>query len=123
MRFRDCDAMGHVNNAVYFTYMEQARFAYAQHVLAGDAASLPIILARAECDFKAQATYGDVLDVFVRLTRIGRASFTLEYDVVDVAGGASVATGRSVQVAYDYAAQRSMAIPDRARRRLEHELS
>lgn len=115
--------MGHVNNAVYFTYMEEARFEYARHVLAGAASSLTIILARAECDFRAQATHGDALDVRVRLTRIGRASFTLEYDVVDVARGTVVATGRSVQVAYDYDAQRSMAIPEAVRQRLEREIA
>lgn len=123
VRFRDCDAMGHVNHAVYFTYMEQARFAFARWLLDSDEPMpFDIILVRAECDFRAQATHGVTLEVDVRVTGIGRASFTLEYDVVDAADRRLVASGRSVQVAFDYGTQRSMPIPAGVRARLERVL-
>lgn len=57
VRFRDCDPMGHVNNAVYLTYLEVARFAYWQDVADGrNAADAGVIMARAEIDYKAPAT-------------------------------------------------------------------
>ncbi len=123
VRFRDCDPMDHVNNAVYFTYMEQARFEYARSLLGSPAAeAFGIILAHAACDFRAPAKYGDSLDVRVRLVEIGRASFTLEYEIVDVDTAVVVATGRSVQVSYDYGLLQSIPIPQTVRDRLEREL-
>ena len=90
VRFRDCDPLGHVNNAVYLTYLEQARFtlwraadwtsSLVRHRRAGGAARA-FILARAEIDFRAQARYGDELEVRLSLASIGRSSFT--YDVRD----------------------------------------
>src|SRR5438132_14375735 len=73
VRFRDCDLFGHVNNAVYFTYMEEARWAYWRE-LSGDSHSrLPLILARAECDFIRPVQPGERLDIWMGTTRIGRS--------------------------------------------------
>jgi acyl-CoA thioester hydrolase len=145
VRFRDCDPMGHVNNAVYLTYLEQARLAQwralwgfgrprgagpppsMSHAAApvDRAAAEPgergagdvpgVILARAEVDYRLPARYGDVLDVKIGLAALGRTSFTYEYEIVD-AERRTVATARSVQVMYDYAAGRPVPIPDDIRR-------
>ena len=56
VRFRDCDALGHVNNAVYLTYLEQARFAHWQRLTGVTGIPRSFILARVECDYRAQAT-------------------------------------------------------------------
>jgi acyl-CoA thioester hydrolase len=123
VRFRDCDPMGHVNNAVYLTYLEQARFAHwraAWGAEGGEAGrGLPgVILARAEIDFVRPARYGDVLEVRIRVAGVGRTSFTYEYEVVD-RQGRTVAAAKSVLVMYDYEAGRPVPVPDGIRQKLE----
>ena len=119
VRFRDCDAFGHVNNAVYLTYLEQARVE-AWHRLTGTT-GLPrnIILARVEIDYRAPATLGDRLLVRLRTVAVGTKSFTLDCDIENVRTRATVATARTVQVMYDYALGKSIAIPPDIRARLE----
>jgi acyl-CoA thioester hydrolase len=123
VQFRDCDPLGHVNNAVYITYLEIARFAYCADALAftPDMATGPLsfIIARVECNFRSQARLGDELDVRIRLADIGRSSFVFEYEVVHAREGRVVADGRSVQVMYDYSRQQSVAVPDDFRARAE----
>lgn len=116
VRFRDCDSLGHVNHAVFFTYFEEARFALwkALKLRGFDAETAPrqgVILARAECDYRAQARFGDLLEVRLALAATGRTSFTYEYEIVDVPGGRLIASGKTVQVMYDYAAGRPVEIP------------
>jgi len=122
VRFRDCDPLGHVNNAVYLTYLEQARLFHWRALWgfrADASSSVPgVILARAEIDFKRPATYPETLEIRIRLAAIGRTSFTYEYDVVD-AEGELVASARTVQVMYDYAASRPVPIPDDIREKLQ----
>lgn len=122
VRFRDCDPMGHVNNAVYLTYLEQARFAHWRAVWGVDFEGLPedapgVILARVEIDYRRQAKYGDVLEVRISLERIGRTSFSYGYEVVDQ-DGAVVAEAKSVQVMYDYRAGRPVPLSDDMKARL-----
>ena len=122
VRFRDCDPMGHVNNAVYLTYLEQARFAHWREVWGFELERLPadtpgVILARAEIDYRIPAKYGDVLEVRIGLERIGRTSFTYVYEVVDQRAQV-VATARSVLVMYDYAIGKPKPISDELRARL-----
>jgi acyl-CoA thioester hydrolase len=122
VRFRDCDPMGHVNNAVYLTYLEQARFAHWRALWGFSLEALPsgspgVILARAEIDFRRPARYGDVLDVRIGLVAIGRTSFTYDYEVID-ASGTLVAAARTVQVMYDYTNASPVPVPDTIRARL-----
>jgi acyl-CoA thioester hydrolase len=119
VRFSDCDPMGHANNAVYLTYLEQARLAHWRAVWAfGTRADLPgVILARAEIDFRRPARYGEMLEVRIGLAVIGRTSFTYDYEIVDDAERL-VATARTVQVMYDYATSRPVPIPDEIREKL-----
>ena len=78
-----------------------------------------IILARVECDYRKPAVAGDRLVVRLRVTAVGNSSFTLEYEIVNAKTRELVAQARSVQVTYDYAAGRSVPIPDDMRARLE----
>ena len=119
VRFRDCDAMGHVNHAVYFTYFEQGRLTFWREVTGTPSPHTRVIIARAECDYRAPAHFGDELEVRVKVGPIGRSSFTLEYEIVQVAGATLVATGRTVMVSYDYAAGTSVPLPDVTRALLE----
>lgn len=109
VRFGDCDPMGHVNNAAYSTYLEQARIA----VLGG---LEPFILARVEIDFRAELRPGEEVDIRSRCSRIGTKSFDLEHELW--AAGRLVAEARSVLVGYDYRAGASVPLTDDLRRRL-----
>ena len=109
VRFRDCDAMGHVNNAVYSTYLEEARIS----VLGGLSA---FILARVEIDFRSELRSGEEVEVRSRCSRLGTKSFDLEH--VIVAGDRVVAEAKSVLVAYDYGRGESIPLTDELRERL-----
>jgi acyl-CoA thioester hydrolase len=117
VRFRDVDGWGHVNNAVYLTFCEQARMAFLAHlgVLTG-IEDATMILARIEIDFRSQVSANEVVEIGVRAGRFGSKSFTLEHRLeVD---GRVVAEASSVLVAYDYARNRSIELPDTWKRRL-----
>jgi acyl-CoA thioester hydrolase len=125
MRFRDLDAMGHVNNAVYLTYFEVGREGYFQALgfEPGDARTLeeqfPFVVAEATCRFLAPARIDADLQVHVRTTAIGGKSFTIEYLVTDRTSGRALACGQTVQVYYDYGAGRPAPVPTGLRARLE----
>ncbi len=120
VRFRDLDPMNHVNNAVYFTYFEIARIAYYGELTGStDPRELDIILAEATCSYRSPAVYGERLDVWVRTASLGRSSSVFEYRIAEQTTGRLVATGRTVQVMYDYATGRSMPIPPELRARFE----
>lgn len=120
VQFRDCDPLGHVNNAVYLTYFEVARFAYCREAMGyTELGPLSFIMARVECNFRSQARLADRLDLRIRLSDIGRSSFVFEYEIAQAADGRVVADGKSIQVMFDYAAQRSVPVPDDFRERAE----
>ena len=119
VRFRDCDALGHVNNAVYLTYLEQARFAHWQRLTGVTGIPRSFIVARVECDYRAPAMAGERLIVRLHVASVGNSSFTFEYEIVNGRTRQVVATARTVQVMYDYVAARSVRIPDDVRARLE----
>ncbi|GAB4474538.1 MAG: thioesterase family protein [Anaerolineae bacterium] len=113
VRYADVDALQHVNNAKYFTYMEVARVHYMADVLGwgGDWKALSIIIARAACDFKAPIRHPDVVRVHIRTARLGEKSFDFEYAIV-TSGGMLAALASTVQVAYDYERQQTMRVPN-----------
>ena len=119
VRFRDCDAMGHVNHAVYFTYFEQCRLEFWREVTGTPSPHARVIIARAECDYLAPAHFGDALEIGVNVDAIGHASFTLSYGIAKVEGGPVIARGRTVLVSYDDAAGMSMPLPESVRELLE----
>jgi acyl-CoA thioester hydrolase len=107
VRFRDVDAMGHVNNAVFLTYLEEARIAYLLLFGAGVA---EMILARVEIDFRAPLRSGDEIEIGVRPSNVGTKSLELEYAVR--AGGAGAAEAKAVIVSYDYESGRTVELPE-----------
>jgi acyl-CoA thioester hydrolase len=109
VRFRDCDAMGHVNNAVFSTYLEEARI----DVLGG---LRPFILARVEIDFRSQLRAGEEIEVGTRCSRVGTKSFDLEHEIRS--DGRVVAEARSVLVGYDYETESSVPLSAELRQRL-----
>ena len=128
VRWRDLDALGHVNNAVYFTYLEHARMGYIRALL-GDApmmdsrTPLPrdfqFILAEVTCRFRSPATLADRLTVAIHVSQVGRKSFVFQYRITDELSGRLVAEGRSTQVWYDYAAGESRPVPEEMVEKME----
>jgi acyl-CoA thioester hydrolase len=115
--WRDMDALGHVNNAVYATYLENAREAFWREV-AGPFDRFPFILARLEIDFRAPATWRDEVVARVTVSRIGTSSFELSYGLEDAAGRRLV-DAKTVLVMFDYAAGKAVPIDDATRAKLE----
>jgi acyl-CoA thioester hydrolase len=126
VRFSDCDPLAHVNNAVYLTYLEQARItlwraqlgAWPRPMSQSGGAREGFILARAEVDFRAQAREGDELEVRLALGGFGRTSATYEYEVVNVVTAQLVAEARTVQVWIDYDAGRPLPMSDALKQQL-----
>jgi acyl-CoA thioester hydrolase len=118
--FRDLDALGHVNNAVYFTYMEVARTRFFMELLNIDTPEqLAVIVAEATCTFRAPAFFGERLTVGLGISRFGHKSFDIVYKI-QTRDGRLVATAKTVMVAYDYGRQQTIPISDDLRAKLEN---
>jgi acyl-CoA thioester hydrolase len=114
IRFRDLDAFGHVNNAVYFTFMEMARVDYFTQIGLLKPGAFPspfFIIAEATCQFKTPIDMDTPLVIQTRVSRLGNSSFDMEYRFVHQADDGVLATGRTVQVTFDYATGRSVPLP------------
>ncbi|MCU0357224.1 MAG: acyl-CoA thioesterase [Cyclobacteriaceae bacterium] len=124
IRFKDIDRMGHVNNAVYLTFIETARVHYFDSVVGHGnkwSHSVGLILARTEIDYKAPVFLRDTISVLTRCARIGTKSITIEWVMVRENSPTEevVAQGISVLVCYDYDKNATIAVPDEHRRLLE----
>jgi acyl-CoA thioester hydrolase len=116
VRFRDLDAIGHVNNATFLTYLEDVRIAWWLHTTRRESLKdLDMILARAEVDYRSALEMGESVEVGVGCTSLGRSSFVLECDMTERKAGRLVAQARKVMVYYDYAAGRSRPLPPEIR--------
>jgi len=118
VRFKDLDAMGHVNNAVYFTYFELGREAYMAAIDYPDPGfgeifdRFPFILAELSCQFRLPIMMDDRVTAHIRVDRFGTKSWGFEYLLTRDADGAALATGRSTQVFFDYRDRTSLPVPD-----------
>jgi acyl-CoA thioester hydrolase len=119
VRFRDCDSMGHVNHAVYLTFVEQCRLMFWRELTGGPKPRTSVIVARVECDYRAPAYFGERLEVGLNVARIGQSSFDLVYEIVNVASSQKVADARTVMVSYDYTAGKPVPLPPDTRALLE----
>jgi len=120
MRFADLDMLGHVNNAVYFTYMEVGRTKYWNHAINWDWHKTGVIIGQASIDYLAPLFLGDKITMYVRTSRIGTTSFDLEYLIVKDVNGKEVtcSKGKTVCVAFDYSSKKPVPIPDRDRNKM-----
>jgi acyl-CoA thioester hydrolase len=116
VRWRDLDALGHVNNAVYLTYLEEARVHYMRELGLGFRSidEVGIIFAEVTCTFLSPILLSEQVTIRVRVAELGRSSFVFDYQM-EGEDGRVVARARSVQVCYDYEAERSIPIPERWR--------
>jgi acyl-CoA thioester hydrolase len=115
VRWADIDSRRHVNSARYFTYMEQARVRYFEHLGLWDGKDVGqwgSVLAEARCTFIEPVFYGQQIRVGVRTTRLGDKSMDMAYSLRDAASGREVALGTSIQVSYDYEQAQTVRVPD-----------
>lgn len=122
----DMDAWQHVNNTMYFRYIETARFRYLTDIgwrFHGDD-SLLAVLSRVEAKFLSPVLFPSTLRAVTRPTELRTASFTLEHQLFRVSGGPPllVTIGTSVVVPLDPRSQRAMRVPDDLRARIEGHL-
>ena len=113
VRVRDIDFMGHVNNAVYATYLEEARVDYFSDVLDVPLSDIDSVLAHVEVDYREPITVEDDLTVAVGVPEIGESSLPMEYEVR--ADGDVAATAETVLVTVDPATKSTRLIADRVR--------
>lgn len=112
VRFRDLDALGHVNHATIATYLEVARTAWWRKRLEGRSfREEGFLIARLELDYRKPIFLGDDISVALRVAQIGSTSFVLGYRVLRRPEGAVVAEGQTVQVLMDFARDRPAPIP------------
>jgi acyl-CoA thioester hydrolase len=129
VRLADTDAMGHVNNARYLTYVEIARVAYYEQVTGN---ALPIgthgaeegmILAEIRMTYRSPAFYGEMVTVETRVERIGRTSFGMVHRLTAPESrygpARLIAVADSVLVSYDYQTESPIPVPDDWRAAME----
>jgi acyl-CoA thioester hydrolase len=122
IQWGDQDAFGHVNNTIYLRWFESARISYGRQIDLGDleeGKKIGPILAAISCQYRRQLTFPDTVHVGARITRIGRSSITMEHRVLSESLRAIAADGDSILVTFDYAAQKSIALPAAVRARIE----
>lgn len=125
VRLSDTDAMGHVNNARYLTYVEIARVAYYEQVTGN---ALPIgthgaeegmILAEIRMTYRSPAFYGETIAVETRVERIGRTSFGMVHRMTAPESrygpARLIAVADSTLVSYDYQQECPIPVPDQWR--------
>ncbi|MCI0338774.1 MAG: acyl-CoA thioesterase [Acidobacteria bacterium] len=121
VRWGDMDSMGHVNNTVYFTYLESARVEMFRTIgitgRQGNNSQGPTLVS-VSCDFIQQVVFPAIVDVGARVESIGHRSFRMSYGLFLHGTDELVATANSVTAWIDYAAERSVEIPEELREAL-----
>ncbi|UCD90043.1 MAG: acyl-CoA thioesterase [Desulfobacterales bacterium] len=120
VRFRDLDALSHVNNAVYFTYFEEGRKNFSKAIFqVSDPSGFTFILAYIQCDYLMPVKFDDHIKLQMWVQNIGTKSFGFGYMIVDASDTSVVyATGESVQVCYNYAENKSIEVPVSMKKKL-----
>jgi acyl-CoA thioester hydrolase len=112
VRFSDLDAYGHVNNAVFFTYLETARTKlFLEKFLDFMNDGLFFLVAKAECEYKKPIDLTDRVVVDMSVTRIGNASFDIDYSMHN-GNGIVFALAKTVMVCFDRSVNRPTTLPD-----------
>ena len=121
IRWGDMDAMGHVNNTVYFRYMEQARIGWFDALVPEDEAwkSTGIVIANASCNFKRPFNYPGTVEVKVYTGTLGGSSVPTFYELVLSENQTIYADGEATVVFIDMTTQKPVRIPEEIRKRLQ----
>ena len=122
IRWGDMDAMGHVNNTLYFRYMEQARISWFEALVPEDEAwqSTGIVIVNASCNYNRPITYPGTVEVRLQVGPPGGSSVPTFYDLRVDADPVPYAEGAAVVVFVNMKTQKPALIPDGIRERLLH---
>ncbi|MCG6982341.1 MAG: acyl-CoA thioesterase [Deltaproteobacteria bacterium] len=116
VRFRDLDAMRHVNNVAFVSLMEDARMEYWKALTrVQDLKGINFILAEVSCRYLSPAYLGETIQIGIRARNLGNKSFNFEYRMEDKASGRPITEGNSVQVMYDYKQKKTMPLEQKMR--------
>jgi acyl-CoA thioester hydrolase len=122
VRYGDLDPQGHVNNAKYLTYFEQARIYYLIKLglFSKDQSFMEVglIVADIHITYHSTTHYGDVIKVGVKTTKIGNKSLTIEQCVMDANTGKVMASGTVIMVTFDYEGLKTVPVPDEWKKRI-----
>jgi acyl-CoA thioester hydrolase len=119
IRWRDMDAIGHVNNAVYLNYLEETRDEWVDLALTGSGSSGDFVIARVAIDFRRELRQSDdSVVVSCKLVRVGRSSIVTQ-ETIRTIGGELAAEAEAVLVARDATTGRSRPLTEDERARLE----
>ena len=120
IRFSDIDAVGHVNNAIYLTYFEIARFNYWQEAINWNLSENGVIVGKSEVNYLKPIMLHDQIACYVRVVRIGNSSFDVMHVLVKITphGEEICTTGKTVCISYDYKANKSILIPAKEREQM-----
>ena len=121
VHWADMDALGHVNNAVYFRYVETGRIGYFNALVDDDPTiwgGQGPILADISCTFLDQLRYPADIEVATRTTRLGGKSLTVQAAIFVKGSASPVATSSAAVVWFDYGTQATVRVPDRIRERV-----
>lgn len=121
IRWGDMDAMGHVNNTVYFRYMEQARIGWFDRLVPEQDAwrSTGIVIANASCNYRRALTYPGTVEVRLFVGAPGGSSVPTWYEMRLEGDPQLYADGAATVVFVDMKTQKSCRIPEEIRARLE----
>jgi acyl-CoA thioester hydrolase len=112
MRWGDMDALGHMNNAVYFRYLEQARISWFESLGVDYGQGEGPILGNISCRFRIPILYPAELAISLRASNARNSSFVLASEITDRSDARVYATGEAVMVWIDLAAAKSRPLPD-----------
>ncbi len=115
-RFRDIDAMGHVNNAVYATFIEHGRVSYLKQVAGVDPEAVGIVIANLEIEYRRPIEFGETVTLRVTVPEIGGTSLRFDVEILVDGDLAAESTSRLVHV--DRESGESTPIPDEWRDRI-----
>lgn len=119
VRFRDLDPMGHAHHTLPLIYLEEARAEYWRAVVGRESLDeIDYVMAEITLRLHRRIHWPERLEVLLRTARLGGKSFDMEFEIRNDTGHA-VASGRTVQVMYDYDAAASAPIPEDMRKRIE----
>ncbi len=121
VRYSDLDAQGHVNNAVYLSYLESARLGYYQKAgiwQIDSGVMTGMVVARIEIDYLAPIFLNHSIHVGLRLDRMGNKSLTFTFQIESIPDSSPLARGKSVMVVFDNKTNTSIPIPAEWRHKL-----
>lgn len=127
VRWGEMDALGHVNNIIYYRYFEEIRIVYFDKIklpFCSEGKGLGPILAASSCQFKQAVTYPDTLTVAASVSKIGNSSMTIDYQIYSNKLESIVSTGSSVIVLINYTTGEKVRISDEVREQIKfHEVT